>query len=77
MNRLIQYLKRPYPIYEYDDIFKGQKQQTWTDVNNIQFTLKQDFDSSFITFSVKFKFGISTCKYEVKENNKEELKRIR
>lgn len=62
---------------QYDDIFKGDKQKAWTDASGIAVSWYANYDTSFISLSLHYKFGKSTKKYDMKENSKEELKRIR
>ena len=61
---------------KYDDIFSGNKQKVWSELHGIKFSQSTDYDNSYATLSVRYKFGSSTRKYEMKENNKESLKRI-
>ena len=61
---------------KYDDVFKSNKPKVWTEMHNIRFAQGMDYDSSSVTLSVKYNFGQSTRKYQIKENSKEEMKRI-
>ncbi|MCC8173866.1 MAG: outer membrane beta-barrel family protein, partial [Odoribacter sp.] len=61
----------------YNDIFKGDKQRLRVDLKDMDFVYKAKYDASYFTFSVRYKFGTSLRKYVVKENTKEELKRIK
>jgi len=60
----------------YDDIFKGNKQRVEVELHDIRFIQAMKNDASFVSFSLKYTFGKSTRKYEMKQNSKEELKRI-
>jgi len=62
---------------KYDDIFKGQKRKVHTDMEDVKFAQGIEFDSSFVSFSITYKFGKSKRKYQMKENSKDELKRIK
>ncbi len=62
---------------KYDDVLDSQKQKVWTQMHDIKFSQELDFDSSFVSFSITFKFGKSKRSYQMKENNKEELQRIK
>lgn len=62
---------------KYDDIFKQDKQNTRADLDNMTFVYGAKYDASYLSFSVRYKFGKSAKKYQLKENNKEELNRIK
>lgn len=62
---------------KYDDIFKDQKRKVWTDIQDVNFSQQIDFDSSFVSFAIRYKFGKSTRQYQMKENSKDELRRIK
>ncbi len=60
----------------YDDVFNKNKTRAWIKCHDITFVNGMDYDNSYVSFSVKYKFGKSTRKYTVKENSKEEMKRL-
>lgn len=62
----------------YDDIFKRDKQKIKIRLSGVDFAQSMKYDASYATFSIKYTFGKkSSKKYEIKENTKEELKRIK
>lgn len=62
---------------QYEDLFKGGKQKGWTEVSEIKIIQNADYETSFLTLSLRYKFGKSMKKYDMKENSKEVLKRIK
>ena len=62
---------------KYDDMLNSRKQKVWTQMHDIGFSQELDFDSSFISLSIMFKFGKSKSSYQMKENSKKELQRIK
>lgn len=60
----------------YDDVFKGDKQKTKIDLHDVRSIQTMTYDASYVTLSLRYTFGKSTKKYIIKENSKEELKRI-
>jgi len=62
----------------YDDILKSDKQNMKVQLPDIRLAQSMKYDASYATFSIKYTFGgKSSKKYEIKENTKEELKRIK
>ncbi len=61
----------------YDDIFKRNKLRTHANLENVQSLYGAEYDASYVTLSVKYKFGKVLKRYSVKNNNKEGLKRIK
>lgn len=61
----------------YDDVFNSNKTNMRVNLHDITFVNKMDYDNSYVSLSVKYKFGKSTRSYTVKENSKEEMKRIK
>ncbi len=61
---------------QYDDVLRSGKQKARTEISGIQLAQQADYDTSFVSLSLRYKFG-SGKKYDVKENSKDELKRIK
>lgn len=62
----------------YDDILKNDKQKMKILLSDISLAQSMKYDASYATLSIKYTFGgKSSKKYEIKENTKEELKRIK
>lgn len=62
--------------FRVDDIFRQNKQDTRVDLNGMSFIYQAKYDASYLSLSVKYKFGSSTKKYKMKESNKENLNRL-
>lgn len=61
----------------YDDILKNDKSRTYVDLHDLQFIYGAKYDASYVTLSIKYKFGKTLKRYSVKANSKEELKRLK
>ncbi|GEM_PF-3374306 len=62
----------------YDDILKNDKQRMTVNLPGINLAQSMKYDASYATLSIKYTFGSqSSKKYKIKENTKEELKRIK
>lgn len=59
-----------------NDLLKQDQQKTKTSLSGIDFIYNATYDASYISLSVKYKFGKSSNKYKEKNTNKEGLKRI-
>jgi len=62
----------------YDDVLKSDKQNMKIQLSGISLAQSMKYDASYATLSIKYTFGSkSSKKYEIKENTKDELKRIK
>lgn len=61
----------------YDDVLHQDRIHNRANLNDLHFIYRSKYDSSCLTFSLRYKFGKSTRNYHIKSNAAEEMKRIK